>query len=140
MNGLENFPRPRGKHRRDADEEGKFRRRGPAQAQQQRQQNRGAGAGRSGKDRRNQLADGYGKDDGPGNVVAQFFPAQPPFDGEKGDAADEQRQSDGRGGFRQLETLVVEDKPNRAGDEKRGEYFQQIILRFALAPLEDKFV
>ena len=141
VQGLENFPGrpPRASSGMPTRKEnsvaaGRFR---PSNSAQQ---NRRAGTGRAGKNRRDQLADGHGDDDGPGDFVAQFFPAQPPFDGEKGDAADEQGPGDGRRIFRQFETLFVEDEAHGAGDDEGDEDFQQVILRFLLAPFKDEFV
>ena len=55
-----------------------------------------------------------GEDDGPGDFVAQFFPAQKKFDGDEGHAADEQRPRRWVPGFlRQFEAFFVEDEAHR---------------------------
>ena len=106
---LENLKTTRRKHRGNAHKKGKFHCRRTIQAKQQTQHNRRAGPRRAGKHRRNQLANADGNDDGPGDFVAQFSPAQPPFDGDKTNAADKPGPGNGRELFRQFESFFFED-------------------------------
>ena len=92
------------------------------------------------ENRRDELAEADGDGDGPGDFVAEFAPAQPPFDAEKGNATDEQSPGDWREFFRQFEAFFVNDETAGAGEGEGGENFQQVIPGFLFAPFEDEFM
>jgi len=99
---LENFQAPAASIVGMPTRKGKFGRRRAVQAEQQRQQNSVEPERDEPGKPRDQLADGHGDDDGPGDFIAQFFPAQPPFDGEEGNATDEQCPGQWVRGFPQV--------------------------------------
>ena len=103
-------------------------------------QDGGAGARSAGKNGGNQLAEANGDGNGPGDLVVEFFAAQPGFDDHEQNAADEQRHGDRFEFLGQFQILFVEDEAADAGDDEREDDFQEIIAGGGFAPAKDELM
>ena len=76
----------------------------------------------------------------PGHLVIERLAAQPGFDEDKADAADQQGPGNRRELLGQFEALLLQDEPG-AARQRAGEHdLQGVVLRRLLAPAEQELV
>ena len=74
------------------------------------------------------------------DLIAQFFSAQPKFHRQESDAAHEHGDGDGLRVVMEFESLFIEHKTNRAGDDKCDGDFQHVVLHCLVAPVEKELM
>ena len=76
----------------------------------------------------------------PGHLVIERLAAQPGFDDNKADAADQQSPGDRQELLGQFEAFLLQDVAGAAGQRKGEHQFRGVVLRGLLAPLEEELV